>query len=101
MLPFCMSVKPYMFVCMCIDSFALNTHTHTHTQHGETALHLIAKYNHANVIAPFAAFKVNMDIRGKVYPVHILLCIVYVLLGKIHAFLGTAATFNSLQLHML
>ena len=37
-----------------------------HVQHGETAIHLVAKYNHANVIAAFASFKVNVNIGGKV-----------------------------------
>lgn len=36
-------------------------------QHGETALHLAAKYNHSTVISVLASFKVNMDVRGKVY----------------------------------
>lgn len=35
-------------------------------QHGETALHLVAKYNHPGVISAFGTFKVPMDIRGKV-----------------------------------
>ena len=29
-------------------------------------MHLVAKYNHANVIQALAAFKVNIDFRGKV-----------------------------------
>ena len=36
-------------------------------QHGETAIHLVAKYNHANVVAAYASFKVNVNIVGKVY----------------------------------
>ena len=35
-------------------------------QHGETALHLAAKYNHSTVISVFATFKINLNIRGKV-----------------------------------
>lgn len=35
-------------------------------QHGETALHLAAKYNHSTVISMFASFKINMDVKGKV-----------------------------------
>lgn len=45
------------YIDLCIQCF----------QHGETALHLVAKYNHANVITAFAAFKISMDIRGKVH----------------------------------
>ena len=41
-----------------------------HIQHGETAIHLVAKYNHANVIAAFASFKVNVNIGGKVTHTH-------------------------------
>ena len=40
-------------------------------QHGETALHLVAKYDHASVIALFAAFKVPMNARGKVRYFHV------------------------------
>ena len=36
-------------------------------QHGETAIHLAAKYNHPTVISVFVSFKVNVDTRGKVY----------------------------------
>ena len=36
-------------------------------QHGETALHLAAKYNHSTVISVFASFKINLNIRGKVH----------------------------------
>ena len=35
-------------------------------QHGETALHLVAKYNHASVVSAFGVFKIPVDLRGKV-----------------------------------
>ena len=41
-------------------------------QHGETALHLVAKYNHDAVVPVFAVFRVNMDARGKVQTIIIM-----------------------------
>ena len=36
------------------------------SQHEETTLHLVSKYDHAHLIPIFAAAKVNLDMRGKV-----------------------------------
>ena len=38
----------------------------TISQHDETALHLVSKYDHAHLVPVFAAAKVNLDMRGKV-----------------------------------
>ena len=55
-------------------------------QHGETAIHLVAKYNHASVVAAFASFKVNVNIVGKVmssssnaihYPINLKLFVMF------------------------
>ena len=35
-------------------------------QHGEAALHLAAKYDHASVITTLAGTKMDVNIRGKV-----------------------------------
>lgn len=49
-------------------------------QHGETAIHLVAKYNHANVVAAYASFKINVNIVGKVRSYLInLLCVHYIM----------------------
>ena len=52
-----MPVALFSILCHCYIYFL---------QHGETALHLVAKYNHPGVISAFNTFKVPMDIRGKV-----------------------------------
>lgn len=53
------SEMQHPYICM-------HTITYHHLQHGETALHLAAKYNHSTVISVFASFKINVDIVGKV-----------------------------------
>ena len=35
-------------------------------QHGETPLHLVAKYDHAHLVPVFAAARVDLDLRAKV-----------------------------------
>ena len=36
------------------------------TQHGESALHLAAKYDHPNVVTTLAGTKMDVNMRGKV-----------------------------------
>ena len=53
------------FICT-ICNFDSVAFVSVYCQHGETALHLVAKYNHDAVVPVFAAFRVNMDAKGKV-----------------------------------